>query len=89
MPYMVEPIGARFTNKSVAQLSGRFNGRESEGWKLHSVFAAEHQTCVFLGTQITYYAIYEWTGATQAPYTYYDQGQNLGVYDPNQSPPSG
>jgi len=56
----IEPIGAQFSNKDVAKLSGVFTQRASEGYRLHSVFQVSQPGCLGLGQPtITYLAIYE------------------------------
>lgn len=35
--YLIEPIGAQFTNKDLPKLAERFSQRANEGYQLHSV----------------------------------------------------
>ena len=60
MKYVIEPIGAQFSNKDVANLGGVFTRRASEGYRLHSVFQVSQPGCLGIGRPtITYLAIYE------------------------------
>jgi hypothetical protein len=60
MQYMIEPIGAQFSNKDLKNLAGLFTGRAAEGYRLHSVFQVSQPGCLGLGTPtITYLAVYE------------------------------
>jgi hypothetical protein len=59
MEYKVEPIGAEFSNRAVAQLGAQFTAQGNSGWKLHSVFQAQQPGCLGIGSPtITYFAIY-------------------------------
>lgn len=59
MQYIIEPIGAQFSNKDVATLAQRFTTRASEGYKLHSVFHVTQPGCLGLGQgTTTYLAVY-------------------------------
>lgn len=60
MEYIVEPIGAQFSNKDLPKLADRFNQRIHEGYRLHSVFQVSQPGCLGIGQPtITYLAIYE------------------------------
>jgi len=60
MKYIIEPIGAQFSNKDVAKLGGLFTQRAQEGYRLHSVFQVSQPGCLGIGSPtITYLAIYE------------------------------
>jgi energy-converting hydrogenase A subunit M len=60
MKYMVEPIGAQFSNKDVANLADVFTQKTSEGYRLHSVFQVSQPGCLGIGhPTITYLAVYE------------------------------
>jgi hypothetical protein len=60
MRYMIEPIGAQFSNKDVQKLAGLLTQRSSEGYRLHSVFQVSQPGCLGIGSPtITYLAIYE------------------------------
>jgi len=60
MEYMVEPIGAQFSNKDLPKLAERFSQRANEGYRLHSVFQVSQPGCLGIGQPtITYLAIYE------------------------------
>jgi hypothetical protein len=57
--YLIEPIGAEFSNKAVNALADRFTAKAAEGYKLHSVFHVSQPGC--LGTKsasVTYLAVY-------------------------------
>jgi hypothetical protein len=57
--YLIEPIGAEFSNKAVSALSQRFTARASEGYKLHSVFQVTQPGCLGIGQgTTTYLAVY-------------------------------
>ncbi|MCX7066651.1 MAG: hypothetical protein NTW85_02980 [Methylococcales bacterium] len=59
MKYKIEPIGAEFSNKAIAQLENRFTSQSENGYKLHSVFQAQQPGCLGFGQPtITYLAIY-------------------------------
>jgi hypothetical protein len=60
MEYVVEPIGAQFSNKDVPKLAELFSQRAKEGYRLHSVFQVSQPGCLGIGQPtITYLAIYE------------------------------
>ncbi|MEX1138555.1 MAG: hypothetical protein WEF53_04325 [Bacteroidota bacterium] len=59
MKYMIEPIGAAFSNKAISELADRFTKRASEGYKLHSVFQVSQTGCIGSQGSITYLAVYE------------------------------
>jgi hypothetical protein len=60
MRYLIEPIGAQFSNKAVESLGERFTKRAKEGYRLHSVFQVTQPGCLGFGTPtVTYLAIYE------------------------------
>lgn len=59
MEYMIEPIGAQFSNKDLGALAQRFTSRAAQGYKLHSVFQVSQPGCLGFGQPtITYLAIY-------------------------------
>lgn len=59
MKYMIEPIGAEFSNKAVSGLADRFTTRANEGYKLHSVFQVSQPGCLGFGQgTTTYLAVY-------------------------------
>ncbi len=59
MKYMIEPIGAAFSNKAIGELADRFTNRAKEGYKLHSVFQVTQPGCMGIGQgTITYLAVY-------------------------------
>jgi hypothetical protein len=59
MQYIIEPIGARFSNKEATALAQRFTTRASEGYRLHSVFHVSQPGCLGIGqASMTYLAIY-------------------------------
>lgn len=60
MKYLIEPIGAQFSNKDLPNLAKRFERHSNEGYRLHSVFQVSQPGCLGIGTpSITYLAIYE------------------------------
>ena len=60
MQYMVEPIGAQFSNKDLPNLAKLFTERAREGYRLHSVFQVSQPGCLGIGQpKITYLAVYE------------------------------
>ena len=59
MQYMIEPIGAAFSNKAVSALAQRFTAHAKEGYKLHSVFQVSQPGCLGIGQgTTTYLAVY-------------------------------
>ncbi|MCQ4164925.1 hypothetical protein [Tahibacter harae] len=59
MEYLIEPIGAQFSNTAVTALGQRFSSRAAQGYKLHSVFQVSQPGCLGIGAPtITYLAIY-------------------------------
>lgn len=59
MKYMIEPIGAEFSNKAVSALGDRFTSRAADGYKLHSVFQVSQPGCLGIGHgTTTYLAVY-------------------------------
>ena len=62
MRYMIEPIGAQFSNKDLTALADRFTRRAAEGYRLHSVFQVSQPGCLGMGQPtVTYLAVYEKT----------------------------
>lgn len=60
MRYMIEPIGAQFSNKDLPKLAERFSQQSNEGYHLHSVFQVSQPGCLGIGQPtITYLAVYE------------------------------
>jgi hypothetical protein len=59
MQYLIEPIGAQFSDRDLPVLAQRFSGRATEGYKLHSVFQVQQPGCLGIGTPTsTYLAVY-------------------------------
>jgi propanediol utilization protein len=59
MRYMIEPIGAQFSNRDVTKLAERFTQRAGEGYQLHSVFHVSQPGCLGIGQgTVTYLAVY-------------------------------
>lgn len=59
MKYMIEPIGAEFSNKAISILAERFTKRAAEGYRLHSVFQVSQPGCLGSGQgSTTYLAVY-------------------------------
>jgi len=57
--YLVEPIGAEFSNNALATLGQRFSGRSGEGFEVQFVFQVTQPGCLGVGTgSITYVAVY-------------------------------
>lgn len=60
MKYMIEPIGAQFSNRDLPSLAERFTRHADEGFRLHSVFQVSQPGCLGLGrSTVTYLAVYE------------------------------
>lgn len=60
MQYVIEPIGAQFSNKDLTSLAQRFTNRAAEGYRLHSVFQVSQPGCLGFGQPtVTYLAVYE------------------------------
>jgi len=63
MRYMIEPIGAKFSDRDVKSLAERFTQRAAEGYQLHSVFHVSQPGCLGLGQgTTTYLAVYRSDG---------------------------
>jgi hypothetical protein len=59
MEYMIEPIGAKFSDKDATTLARRFTSRAAEGYRFHSVFQVVQPGCLGIGTKATtYLAVY-------------------------------
>jgi hypothetical protein len=57
--YMVEPIGAQFSDSALAALAERFSGRAGQGFELEFVFQVSQPGCLGIGQPtITYLAVY-------------------------------
>lgn len=68
MQYIIEPIGAQFSNKDLPNLAKRFTQRANEGYRLHSVFQVSQPGCLGIGQpSITYLAVYEQIQETHFP----------------------
>ena len=60
MKYLVESIGAKFSNRDAKKLSDQLTHRSDEGWEFHSVFQVEQPGCLgILPSSITYLAVYK------------------------------
>jgi hypothetical protein len=57
MEYMVEPIGAVFSDKDLPKLADLFNQRANEGYRLHSVFQVSQPSGCGNPPRTTYLAI--------------------------------
>ena len=44
--YMIEPIGAMFSNNDITGLAKRFTSRSAQGYQLHSVFKVDQPGCL-------------------------------------------
>lgn len=59
MLYMIESIGAEFSDKAITALEQRFTERAAEGFKFHSVFHVSQPGCLGIGQgTTTYLAVY-------------------------------
>jgi len=57
--YLVEPIGAEFSNTALTALAQRFSGRAGEGYELQFVFQVSQPGCLGIGQgSVTYVAVY-------------------------------
>lgn len=57
--YLVEPIGAQFSDTALKGLSERFSGRSGQGYELQFVFQVTQPGCLGIGTpSVTYLAVY-------------------------------
>lgn len=57
--YLVEPIGAQFSNADLTSLTNRFTSRAGEGFELQFVFQVSQPGCLGIGQgTITYLAVY-------------------------------
>lgn len=57
--YLVESIGAQFSNNGISALGQRFSGRSGEGYEVQFVFQITQPGCLGIGTpSITYVAVY-------------------------------
>lgn len=69
MKYVVEPIGAQFSNKDVESLTTLLNNRAAEGYRLHSVFqVTQPGGCLGNSPTITNLAVYEKVESSTAGY---------------------
>ena len=60
MRYLLEPIGAHFSDRDLASLTERFNIRADDGYRLHSVFEVTQPAGCLGGRAVTtYVAVYE------------------------------
>lgn len=60
MQYLVESIGAKFSDKDAKTLAALLTQRSSEGYKFHSVFQVEQPGgCTGGKGEVTYLAVYE------------------------------
>jgi len=57
--YLVEPIGAQFSNDALEALATRFSARAGQGYELQFVFQVSQPGCLGIGQPtITYVAVY-------------------------------
>lgn len=56
--YLVEPIGAAFTQKDYGKLSSHLSSRSAEGYRFHSVFHVEQKGCLGGSQGTTYLAVF-------------------------------
>ena len=58
LQYLVEPIGAAFSQKDLGKLSEHLTQRAADGYKFHSVFHVEQKGCMGSSQRTTYLAIF-------------------------------
>jgi hypothetical protein len=59
MEYIVEPIGAQFSDSALTALGQRFSARSGQGYKLQLVFQVTQPGCLGIGQgSVTYLAVY-------------------------------
>ena len=59
MKYLVEPIGAEFSDKDLVRLAKQFDERAREGYRLLFVFQVQQPGCLGIGSKsVTYVAVY-------------------------------
>lgn len=57
--YLVEPIGAQFSDSALSTLSQRFSSRAGQGFELQFVFQVSQPGCLGIGqSSVTYVAVY-------------------------------
>jgi hypothetical protein len=57
--YLVEPIGAQFSDTALTALGQRFSGRAGQGYTLQFVFQVTQPGCLGFGQPtVTYLAVY-------------------------------
>ena len=57
--YLVEPIGAQFSDDALTSLATRFSGRSGQGYELQLVFQVSQPGCLGIGQPtITFVAVY-------------------------------
>jgi hypothetical protein len=57
--YLVEPIGAQFSNADLSSLASRFSSRAGQGFELQFVFQVSQPGCLGIGQgTVTYLAVY-------------------------------
>jgi len=57
--YLVEPIGAQFSDSALSTLAQRFSARAGQGFELQFVFQVTQPGCLGIGQpSITYLAVY-------------------------------
>lgn len=57
--YLVEPIGALFSNDALKSLATQFSARAGQGFELQFVFQIHQPGCLGIGTPtVTYVAVY-------------------------------
>jgi len=58
--FLVESIGAEFSDRALPKLAERFDRRSKEGYELHTVFKVEQPGgCLGFGARVsTYLAVY-------------------------------
>lgn len=57
--YLVEPIGAQFSDNALGALAQRFSGHAGQGFELQLVFQVTQPGCLGIGqASVTYLAVY-------------------------------
>lgn len=56
--YIVEQIGAEFSDRAIKSLGDVFTSKAAEGYKLHTVFPVSRAGCLGGSAGTTYLAVY-------------------------------
>jgi len=64
MRYVIEAIGAEFSNRDLPALAAKFDAKAAQGYRLHSVFQVTQPGCLGISqASVTYLAVYESTSS--------------------------